>query len=62
MVKVEKEKFIESELSCPECGSKELGKYGSKWAKIGVKRVKVAQFQCKKCGRVTVNPKENESD
>jgi transposase-like protein len=48
----------ESVLVCPECGSDKLIKFGKKFAKRGIKRELIQQYQCKNCGRVTVNPKE----
>lgn len=45
-------------MKCPECFSENLIKFGKKFArdKGTGKRVKKPQFQCKDCGRITVNP------
>jgi len=41
---------------CPECNSIKLRKYGTKFVKKDGVRIKIQQYQCRECGRVTVNP------
>ena len=51
-------------LRCPECNSEKLIKFGFKWAgsKVDIgdgekkKRIKLQQYQCKDCGRLTTAP------
>lgn len=45
-------------MKCPECGSKNLKKFGKKWSWNQDKneRERKQQYQCNDCGRVTVNP------
>jgi len=47
-------------MRCPECNADKLMKFGKRWARRGGKRVKVQQYQCCKCGRITVNPIKEE--
>jgi hypothetical protein len=44
-------------LCCPECKSDNLHKFGFKWHKgnYGARR-KVPQYQCGRCGRITIHP------
>jgi len=51
-------------LRCPECGSRNLIGFGRKWKfnEKKTKRIKIHQYQCKHCGRITVNPKKKEYD
>ncbi len=37
---------------CPECGGFDMRKFG--WKFVG--RVKRQQYQCQKCGRISVKP------
>ena len=49
---------MESKYECPECGKSNLKKFGTKWVKIeGVRQLK-QQYQCRDCGRITINPIE----
>ncbi len=41
---------------CPDCRSNWLTKQGSKWTTLDGKRVRIRQFQCQKCGRMTGYP------
>ncbi len=43
---------------CPECQSTKLIKFGKRfWGKWKTgRRRKVQQWQCKKCGRITIHP------
>lgn len=43
-------------MTCPECGSDELIKFGKRFAFRNGERVRVQQYQCKRCGRITVKP------
>lgn len=43
-------------MKCPECGSDSLTKFGKKFVWRGEKREKVQQYQCRDCGRITINP------
>ncbi len=47
-------------MKCPECGSSELVKFGTKYIKdkSTSRRFKKQQYQCKACGRITINPKD----
>ena len=50
-------------LACPDCKSTKLRKYGTKFKWLydcltKVRRIKVQQYQCKKCGRITIKPIE----
>lgn len=51
-----------SKLLCPECGSDKLIKFGMRFARMVDKRVKVQQFQCCSCGRITIKPMEGISE
>ncbi len=41
---------------CPDCGSENLTKNGTKWATVDGQRVKIQQRQCQACGRMTGYP------
>jgi len=43
-------------LSCPECRSTKLNRFGTKWAWEDGIRVQKQQYQCKHCGRLTIHP------
>lgn len=43
-------------LRCPECGSTSLMKFGKKFAKREGKRIRVQQYQCQDCGRISIKP------
>ena len=46
-------------MKCPECKGMKLIKFGKKYAKnpnTGKRHI-VQQYQCKNCGRITINPK-----
>ena len=47
-------------MKCPECKSDKLRKFGTKFVKEGEKRIKKQQYQCKDCGRITINPMRGE--
>ena len=46
----------QEKLMCPECGSEKLIKFGMRWVKREGKRVKVQQFSCRDCGRISIKP------
>lgn len=54
---------MEDNIKCPECNGNNLKKFGKKWVKYWIegddKRHLKQQYQCKECGRITINPKEN---
>jgi hypothetical protein len=45
-------------MRCPECKGNKLVKFGFKFVKnkFSGHREKIQQYQCKKCGRITVKP------
>ena len=45
-------------LSCPECKSTDLKRFGKKFhCNNDGQRTRVQQYQCNKCGRITIKPK-----
>lgn len=46
----------ENSKRCPECGRERLIKFGMRWVRREGKRVKVQQFSCRDCGRITIKP------
>lgn len=51
-------------MQCPECGSSNLIRFGRKfvWGKGTGKRVRVQQYQCKGCGRITIRPLKDKGE
>jgi transposase-like protein len=48
---------MDKSLTCPECRSTQLIKFGTKFHKgTNNKRVKVPQYMCNRCGRITIKP------
>lgn len=47
-------------MKCPECSSSNLVKFGKKFIKLRGSNTRVLkqQYQCKNCGRITINPEE----
>jgi transcription elongation factor Elf1 len=45
-------------MTCPECNSDKLIKFGMKFIrdKKSNKRIRIQQYQCKNCGRITIYP------
>jgi len=44
-------------MKCPECSGTKLNKFGFKFVGKKGKRRRAQQYQCGKCGRITIYPK-----